>query len=62
MFRGCTNLTSIRLGYAGHKADVASSVFSSWVMNVANTGTFYYSGEDTPQNFDLPSGWTKQPY
>jgi hypothetical protein len=28
-----------------------------WVYSVAESGTFYYNGDQTAQDFGLPSGW-----
>ena len=61
MFRDCTLLTSVRIGYTGTVAGAPAEAFSSWVYNVAQTGTFYYKGSDTLANFGFPSGWTINP-
>ena len=44
MFYGCTNLREIKLDYTG---GFAGGQFDNWVVDVANTGTFYYNGSST---------------
>ena len=58
MFYNCTSLNSIKIGYTG---DYNSVYFGGWVTNVANSGTFYYKGGQTAQDFKLPSGWSINP-
>ena len=58
MFYDCTSLNSIKIGYTGN---YSPAYFSSWVIRVADSGTFYYNGSQTAQDFQLPSGWTKTP-
>jgi len=59
MFSGCSSLNSIKIGYTGN---YDSKYFSSWVSGVADSGTFYYNGVDSPANFGFPVGWTKSPF
>ena len=59
MFYDCTSLNSIKIGYTGN---YSPTYFSSWVIRVADSGTFYYNGSQTAQDFQLPSGWTKTPF
>ena len=59
MFYGCRSLSSIKIGYEGNY-DV--NYFNSWVSGVASSGTFYYNGSQTPQDFKLPEGWKSQPF
>ena len=56
IFFGCESLNWIKIGYEGNY-DV--NYFNSWVSGVASSGTFYYNGSQTPQDFQLPSGWNK---
>ena len=56
MFKGCASLNSIKIGYIGN---YNSKYFNSWVSGVASSGIFYYNGSQNPQDFQLPSGWTK---
>ena len=59
MFEGCTHLNSIKIGYKGNYSDV---YFNRWVYYVPDSGTFYYNGSQTPQDFKLPEGWKSQPF
>ena len=59
MFNSCTSLNSIKIGYTGN---YNSKYFSGWVEGVADSGTFYYNGSQTAQDFGFPEGWTAQPY
>ncbi len=61
MFENCTLLNSVRINYAGTVAEAPSGAFNNWVDGVNTTGTFYYKGSDTLENFGLPSGWTINP-
>ncbi|MBQ6280311.1 MAG: leucine-rich repeat protein [Mycoplasma sp.] len=54
IFDGCSSLNSIKIGYLGN---YDSTYFNSWVTGVASSGTFYYNGSQTAQDFQLPSGW-----
>lgn len=56
MFFNCTLLNSIKIDYTGNYSGV---YFNNWVSGVARSGTFYYNGSQTPQDFQLPSGWNK---
>ena len=59
MFSCCSSLNSIKIGY---KVDYNSEYFGSWVSGVASSGTFYYNGNQTAQDFKLPSGWTTEKF
>ena len=59
MFNNCTSLNSIKISYTGTVADAPNGAFTSWVTGVAATGTFYYKGSDTLENFGFPTGWQK---
>ena len=61
MFQGCTLLNSVRISYGGTASRAPSGAFDYWVNGVAPSGTFYYKGSDTLENFGLPSGWTINP-
>lgn len=56
MFYNCPSLNKIYLYYTGN----FNSSFAGWVYDVPNTGTFYYSGNDTNHFSDsaIPVGWT----
>jgi hypothetical protein len=59
MFQRCTSLKSVKIGYN----DVYGvSFFDKWVAGVNASGTFYYNGEQTPQDFGFPAEWVVQPY
>ena len=59
LFYGCKKLNSIKIGYTG---DYDSIYFNSWVLGVANSGTFYYNGTThTAQDFGL-NGWTTKKF
>ena len=53
----CTSLATIKISYTGEYND---EYFNSWVNNVAESGIFYYNGDQTSQDFGLPSGWAKK--
>lgn len=55
MFSGCTNLTSIKIGYTG----AFSTTYSNdWLKDVAPSGTLYYNGSDiTRGTYAIPDGW-----
>ena len=59
MFYSCIYLKSIKIGYTGN---YDSTYFDHWVTNVATSGTFYYNGDQTAQDFQLPSGWTTEKF
>ena len=59
MFQGCSSLKWIKIAYTG---DYTSTYFANWADDVADSGIFYYNGNQTAQDFQLPSGWTKQPF
>ena len=59
MFNGCESLKDIELGYQGEYDDAPRSAFENWVNGVAETGTFYYKGQSTVEEFGFPSGWEK---
>ena len=54
MFKGCASLNSIKIGYTGN---YDSTYFNGWVTGVASSGTFYYNGDQTAQDFKLPNDW-----
>ena len=56
MFYKCSLLNSIKIGYIG---DYSDTYFNNWVSGVSSSGTFYYNGSQTAQNFQLPNDWTK---
>ena len=57
IFFYCTSLATIKISYTGEYND---EYFNSWVNNVAESGIFYYNGDQTAQDFGLPSGWAKK--
>ncbi len=57
IFDGCSSLNWIKIGYTG---DYDSTYFNAWVSGVADSGTFYYNGGQTAQDFQLPSGWVSE--
>ena len=60
MFKGCTNLNTITLGYTGNFSTI---YFNYWVNGVASSGTFYYNGADTTHGVSaIPEGWTVTPF
>ena len=62
MFKGCTNLNTITLGYTGNFADAPKFAFNNWVSGVSSTGNFYYNGSDTTTgNNAIPTGWSVLP-
>jgi hypothetical protein len=55
MFYGCSKLSYIKIDYTG---DFSSGYFSSWVSGVAQSGDFYYNGNDTTRGSNaIPEGW-----
>ena len=54
IFFYCTSLATIKISYTGEYND---EYFNTWVYSVAESGTFYYNGDQTAQDFGLPSGW-----
>ena len=54
IFFYCTSLATIKISYTGEYND---EYFYLWVNSVAESGTFYYKGGQTAQDFGLPSGW-----
>ena len=54
IFFNCTLLATIKISYTGEYSD---EYFNMWVYSVAESGTFYYNGDQTAQDFGLPSGW-----
>ena len=59
MFQRCTSLKSVKIGYTGN---YDASRFDKWADGVNASGTFYYNGEKTPQDFGFPAEWVVQPY
>lgn len=56
MFKGCSSLNEITLGYTGN---FDSMYFGNWVDGVAASGTLYYAGSDTTTGASaIPTGWT----
>jgi len=56
MFKNCSNLSYIKIGYTGAFGGMP---FLTWVTGVAATGDFYYNGTDTTTGISaIPSGWT----
>ena len=58
MFQNCTSLTSVTI----YAMSTANNSFSSWLNNVAPSGTVYNNGFlDLPKNSasGVPSGWTE---
>ena len=54
IFFNCASLAMIKISYTGEYND---EYFNTWVYSVAESGTFYYNGDQTAQDFGLPSGW-----
>ena len=56
MFYGCSKLQKIAVSYSGN---ITSSHWSGFLKGVSNTGTFYYSKNQTKENIQsiVPSGW-----
>ena len=61
MFQGCSKMNSIKIAYTGAVKETPTSAFDNWVTDVAESGTFYYKGSDTLENFGFPSGWVIDP-
>ena len=62
IFNGCTNIKRITLGYAGNFEDAPSKAFENWVEGVAESGIFYYNGDDTTTGASaIPTGWKVTP-
>lgn len=56
MFSNCLSLNYIKLNYTG---TFSTSYFSIWVLNVSDTGDFYYNGTDiTTGSYAIPEEWT----
>ena len=57
MFYYCSKLQKMAVSYSG---TITVSHWSSFLNNVSNTGTFYYSKNQTQKNIKsiIPSGWT----
>ena len=50
----------IEIGYTGNWSQ---TYFNGWVTGVdTSSGTFYYNGIYTVQDFYLPADWTKSPF
>lgn len=58
MFYGCSKLQKMAVAYSTYMD--ASSKWYGFLMYVSNTGTFYYSKNQTKENIKsiVPSGWT----
>ena len=59
MFEGCSSLNSIKIHYT---FPYSNAYLPYWVNGVADSGTFYYNGGQTAQDFQFPEGWIKQPF
>ena len=57
MFYGCSKLQKMAVSYSG---TITSYSWEDFLGNVSNTGTFYYSKNQTKENIQsiVPSGWT----
>ena len=57
MFYGCSKLQKIAVSYSG---TITSSHWDDFLRSVSNTGTFYYSKNQTKENIQsiVPSRWT----
>ena len=57
MFYGCSKLQKMAVSYSG---TITSYYWEDFLYNVSNTGTFYYSKNQTKENIKsiVPSGWT----
>ena len=57
MFDDCSKLQKIAVSYSGY---ITSSHWRNFLRFVSNTGTFYYSKNQTKENIRsiVPSGWT----
>ena len=58
MFMDCSKLNSIRIDY---RENYDKLYFEEWVNGVASSGTFYYRGSNSAQDFGFPPGWSKNP-
>ena len=61
MLSDCNSLTSVKFAYTGSPWTEYDE-FELWVDGVAQTGTFYYNGKYSAQDFGFPSGWEAQPF
>ena len=61
MFTYCRSLNSVKISYTGRVDDAPNRAFTSWVVGVASSGTFYYRGSQSTQSFGFPSGWSINP-
>ena len=57
MFGGCSKLQKMAVSYSG---TITSYHWEDFLRRVSNTGTFYYSKNQTKENIQsiVPSGWT----
>lgn len=63
MFYGCFELQKMAVAYSSGKASASNSWGSPWyywMYLVSDTGTFYYSKNQTKENIQsiVPKGWT----
>ena len=61
MFSGCSKLQKMAVAYSSGKAESYwGSPWEDWMYSVSNTGTFYYSKNQTKENIQsiVPSRWT----
>ena len=63
MFLGCSSLNNVKLVYTGTVTEAPSGAFTNWVSDVAENGSFYYTGSDPDPitNFGFPEGWQLNP-
>ena len=59
MFYGCKLLTRVKICY---QENYNINSFQNWVDWVASTGTFYYNGEQSAQDFEFPENWNTMPF
>ena len=59
MFYGCSKLQKMAISYSGTITSSHWQYWQFWMNNVSNTGTFYYSKNQTKENIQsiVPSGW-----
>lgn len=57
MFSGCSKLQKMAVSYS---ETITASDWTNWMYGVSNTGTFYYSKNQTKEKikYIVPSGWT----
>ena len=55
MFRNCSKLSYVKIDYTG---GFEWTFFGEWVKNTANSGTFYYNGDSSAEDFGFSPDWT----